>query len=42
MQYNPNDAEAYHAKGISLDELGQYQEAIENYDLLLSINQILH
>ncbi|WP_342638662.1 tetratricopeptide repeat protein [Orientia tsutsugamushi] len=29
IQYNPNDADFYIGKGISLYELGQHQEAID-------------
>ncbi|WP_371219448.1 tetratricopeptide repeat protein [Orientia tsutsugamushi] len=35
MRYNPNDEKAYYNKGISLYQLGQYQEVIENCDIAI-------
>nr|WP_252831248.1 tetratricopeptide repeat protein [Orientia tsutsugamushi] len=38
MKYNPNYAYAYYNKGVCLDKLGQYQEAIESYNLAIKYN----
>ncbi|KJV74768.1 TPR repeat-containing protein 08 [Orientia tsutsugamushi] len=35
IKCNPDSAEAYNSKGIALDELGQHQETIENYDIAI-------
>ncbi|KJV72299.1 TPR repeat family protein, partial [Orientia tsutsugamushi str. UT76] len=35
IKYNPNHAYAYYNKGGCLYKLGQYQKAIENFDLAI-------
>ncbi|WP_231840824.1 tetratricopeptide repeat protein [Orientia tsutsugamushi] len=38
IKYQPDDAEAYFNKGMSLRALGQHQEAIENYGQAIQYN----
>ncbi|WP_371222808.1 tetratricopeptide repeat protein [Orientia tsutsugamushi] len=38
IQYNPNDADFYISKGISLYELGQHQESIKNFNTAIRYN----
>ncbi|KJV51565.1 TPR repeat family protein [Orientia tsutsugamushi str. Gilliam] len=38
IKYNPNYAKAYYNKGVCLNKLEQYKEAIENYDLAIKYN----
>ncbi|WP_371254297.1 tetratricopeptide repeat protein [Orientia tsutsugamushi] len=35
IRYKPDFSEAYYAKGITFQELGQYQEAIKNFDIAI-------
>lgn len=37
-QLNPNNADAYHNKGIALSELGRYEEAIVTYEQAIQID----
>jgi len=37
-ELDPKDAVAWHNRGLALDELGRYEEAIRCYDTALGIN----
>jgi Flp pilus assembly protein TadD len=35
ITYKPNDAEAYYNKGVTLADLGRFEEAVKAYDLAI-------
>lgn len=38
IKINPNYADAWNNKGVSLGKLGKYKEAIESYDMAIKID----